>query len=455
MKRDAEIFLDAWISSSNRKPLIIRGARQVGKSTLVRNFAAGKGLHLVEINLEQSGKSNFWKTNQVNIIIREIELIANKHITPDSLLFIDEIQENPAAITALRYFYEEVPQIPVIAAGSLLEFTLNNTGYSMPVGRVQFYHLYPMTFKEVLMAGDESLLLESLAEASKEGEIPTTAHEKLQALWKEFMFVGGMPEAVSSNLQGGGLKGARDVHRSIVQTFRYDFGKYGKRNIERIETLFDYVPVHSGEKIKYSNISKNNQARDLKESLDCLIKARIAFPVYHSDCSGIPLKSGENKKVYKCYFMDTGLSSYMQGMKWRDFQLDPSNLINSGKLTEQFVAQHLFSRERGIEAPELHYWLREGRSGNAEVDFVINNGAEIIPIEVKSGKAGAIRSLHQFMYSKGSGKALRFDANPPSQQTVSADVRTKKGTDRITYTLDSFPVYMVEQVISDILDRQD
>ena len=153
--------------------------------------------------------------------------------------------------------------------------------------------------------------------------------------------------------------------------------------------------------------------------------------------------------------MDTGLSSYMQGMKWRDFQLDPSNRINSGKLTEQFVAQHLFSRERGIEAPELHYWLREGRSGNAEVDFVINNGAEIIPIEVKSGKAGAIRSLHQFMYSKGSGKALRFDANPPSQQTVSADVRTKKGTDRITYTLDSFPVYMVEQVISDILDRQD
>jgi hypothetical protein len=402
-------------------------------------------LDLVELNLEQHKLTRFWESNRADIILREIEILTNKRITGDALLFIDEIQEIPAAIESLRYLYEERPEIPVIAAGSLLEFTLGASAFTMPVGRVEFYHLFPMTFEEVLEAKGETLLIEYLNSFDGK-EFSHPAHEKLFSFWKEYLYVGGMPEAVRTFLESGSYKEVRNVHRSIVQTFRYDFGKYGKRNVGRIETVFEYVPLHPGEKIKYVNISQFGQARDLKDALDCLIKARIVYPVYQTNCGGIPLKSGMDVRIYKCFFMDIGLAVYMQGMEWRDFQAAPSELVNRGQLAEQFVAQHLVGKDEGLEEPELFYWLREGRSGNAEVDFIFNQGTAIVPVEVKAGKSGAIRSLHQFVHDKGAKRAVRFDANPPSIQRLRTQVRTRNGSEPVEYDLYSYPIYMAAQV---------
>jgi predicted AAA+ superfamily ATPase len=209
-----------------------------------------------------------------------------------------------------------------------------------------------------------------------------------------------MPEAVETFRVSKSLKSAREIPRSIIQTFRYDFGKYGKKNTGRIDKVFEYIPLHSGEKIKYVTISRQDQAREIRDALDCLIKARVVYPVFHSNCSGLPLNAGIKERVLKCYFMDVGLSAYVQGLEWNAISVSPERLLIVGKLAEQYVAQHLFGRMEDFEVPELFYWLQDGKAGNAEVDFVISSGNTIIPIEVKAGKSGAIRSLHQFMYEK-------------------------------------------------------
>jgi uncharacterized protein len=446
MKRKAEEFIEEWIHSYHRKPLIIRGARQVGKSTLVRNFAAQNDFDLVEINLEKT-KGDYWESNNITLIIREIEVITGRNISKKSLLFIDEIQAIPAAISALRYFYEEKPDLPVIAAGSLLEFTLGSTEYSMPVGRVQYYHLGPMTFMEVLEARNKPVLqqwLVKMQEKEAEEEIPESAFNTLWSYYKEFLFVGGMPEAAAAFLETNSFNTVSQIHRSILQTYRDDFGKYGKLNTSRIERIFDFIPLHVGEKVIYSNISNTDQARDIREALDCLIKARIVLPVYHSNCSGIPLKAGKNSRVYKCFFLDVGLTGHCAGITWNDLNSKESDILIKGSLGEQFVAQHLQFYQGSNDPPELYYWLREGKSRNAEVDFVIVKDSKIIPIEVKSGKTGTMRALHQFMARQSCSKGVRLDSNHPSVQYITTEIPYEKKRKTVSYRLESYPVYLIE-----------
>lgn len=446
MRRKAEDYIKEWIHSYHRKPLIIRGARQVGKSTLVRNFAARNNFDLVEINLEKT-KSDFWESNNTSLIMREIEVITEKNISPNSLLFIDEIQAIPAAISALRYFYEENPELPVIAAGSLLEFTLGSSEYSMPVGRVQYYHLGPMTFMEVLEARNKSVLEQWLIKmqgVEAKQEIPSSAFSTLLSYYIEFLFVGGMPEAVAAFLETNSFNTVSQIHRSIIQTFRDDFGKYGKLNTSRIEEVFNYIPLHVGEKVKYSNISNTDQARDIREALECLIKARIIIAAYHSSCSGIPLEAGKNSRVYKCFFLDVGLTGHCAGITWNDLNIKESDILIKGNLGEQFVAQHLQYYQGGYDPPELYYWLREGKSRNAEVDFVIVKDSKIVPIEVKSGKTGTMRSLHQFMARQSCSKAVRLDLNPPSVQNITTDIPYGEKRKTVSYRLESYPTYLIE-----------
>jgi hypothetical protein len=448
MKRLIETQLNHWLQKPRRKPLVIRGARQVGKSTLVRNFAQSQKLILAEINLERHEKLNgIFKTGDLNVIIPELELLARTSLRQaNTLLFLDEIQSAPEAIAALRYFYEEMPQLTVIAAGSLLEFILDQHNFSMPVGRVEYLHLGPMSFREFLMAGQEEMLLACLEEFQLSRSLPQTAHQQLLRKQREYLFIGGMPESILAYCESRSMLGAREIHRSIIQTYQDDFAKYSRSPaLGRVHKVFNTIPAIAGEKVKYANISREDRSGDIKQAIELLIRARVLLPAYHSHCSGIPIKSGMMEKHYKLFFLDVGLLNYLHGLDWQQITaLDERALLNEGILAEQFIAQHLAYRHEGLEPPELFYWIREGKSANAEVDFVTSTGKTVVPIEVKAGKSGSIKSLQQFVMEKKASLACRFDLNPPGIQDLSHQTRYKQQMITVNYRLLSLPLYLVE-----------
>lgn len=450
MKRLLESQLATWLSRKGRKPLIIRGARQVGKSTLVRQFAKNQALELTEINLEKHSHLNtIFKTKDLSRIIPEIEGLANKLVSSNTLLFLDEIQATPEAIPALRYFYEEKPDLPVIAAGSLLEFVLADHTFSMPVGRIEYMHLGPMSFTEFLMALEENFLVNLLSEKRVTSE---SAHRNLLQLQRQYLFVGGMPESVLRFSETRSPLSTSDVHHSIVQTYEDDFSKYARKDQDRelLSILMKQIPTLLGKKVVYSRVSSQHRSAVVKKAIDLMIKSRLLIPAYHSDCSGIPIRAGEDRNVYKLYFLDVGLMNHLCGLAWTQISnLDERQLIHEGIIAEQFVAQHLAYLPHpyllGGEVPALNYWLRQSRSQNAEVDFVMQMGALILPIEVKSGKSGSLKSLQQFMISKGLKLALRFDLNPPTVQEISHKNTSGHPGE---FTLHSWPLYEVEKIRS-------
>ncbi|MGK5084436.1 ATP-binding protein [Bdellovibrionota bacterium FG-1] len=446
MYRSSEDRLASWWKSAHRKPLVLRGARQVGKSTLVRQFAASMGLELLEINLEKRPLLQSFATLDPQQILRDIESTVGKSFTPQrSLLFLDEIQGNPQALEALRYFYEEAPKIPVIAAGSLLEFAIEEGQFSMPVGRIEYLHLGPMSFGEFLQATRGEQLWERLNEI-RTSSVSPEEHELLLRKWREYLFVGGMPEAVRAYSESGSMLEVRRVQQSILETYRDDFPKYAKKTeIGRLDRVFDYVPRALGQKIKYSNITADVQSKYLKNAIKLLIQARVVLPVFHSDCSGVPLAAGKSDEVYKLYFLDVGLANASMGLKWEDVNEGADALwLQKGAIVEQFVAQHLIQHARPF--PELFYWLRDGSAGNAEIDFVWSEGGRVMPLEVKAGKSGSLRSLHQFMHEKKLKQAIRFDSSSPVKQQIDVEMMTGKGRARARYNLESWPVYAVDQV---------
>ena len=444
--RSAEKYLETWHRKQGRKPLVIRGARQVGKSTLVRQFAKNHGLILNEINLERHlYLDNIFKSLDMDIITRELDALIDKNLfSPDSILFFDEIQATPHAIQALRYFYEDKPGLPVICAGSLLEFTLSDHNFSMPVGRIEYYHLGPVTFSEFLNVIDPKMV-PYCSEFNIHQSIPVTAHQKLVKRQREYLFVGGMPEAVSTYVEKSGLAEVTAIHRSIADTYQDDFSKYArKKDLMLLQKVFRQIPRIIGQKVKYSNISKEDKSREVKTVIDLLVKARICHQVFHSHCSGIPLMADINESIYKLLFMDVGMVAFLTGLDWTALQvLDEQTLVNEGKLAEQFVGQHLL---KPFELPRLTYWLREAKSANAEVDFVITYGNRVIPVEVKAGKSGSIKSLQQFALNKQASTCIRFDLNPPSIGKIEHSVQVKDGSVPVAYTLLSLPLYLVEEL---------
>ena len=451
MKRHAEIRLDEWFKNPRRKPMVIRGARQVGKSTLVRQFAKEKGLTLHEINLERHLKLiDVFAGHDTQRILNELEFICQKGPIDEkgSILFLDEIQSVPIAIQTLRYFYEDYPELPVIAAGSLLEFSLSKHSYSMPVGRIEYLFLGPVTYKETLSALDELDLLNLLAGYLLPDVFPTTAHDRLLDILRIYFLTGGMPEAVQVYADTRDLAKVFDVHASIIDTYRDDFAKYATQaDLLRLHRVFDYIPISVGDRVKYVRIDPHGQARDLRNALDLLTKAQVIMKAYHSDASGIPLRASIDQRKFKTYFMDCGLMNSMCGIQWiSPDDLKTKDFVNKGRVAEQFIAQHLAFSGKSNKSPSLTYWLREGRSSNAEVDFVIQMGQFIVPVEVKAGKSGSLKSLLQFAYQKRIPNAIRFDLNLPTFQKVRHSIRQASDTVEVLFDLLSLPLYMVEEM---------
>ncbi len=447
LNRLYERELTAWLQGRRRKPLVLRGARQVGKSTLVENFARAAGLRLVSINCEKNRQlDRVFQSLDLPRILQELESVAAQGaIDAQALLFLDEIQATPNALQALRYFYEERADLPVMAAGSLLEFALSKHSFSMPVGRVQYLHMGPMTFREFVEACEPDLLA-PLDRIGFDTPLPETAHQRLCALQRHFLYVGGMPEAVAAFKETGSFTEVAAVQREILDTYIDDFAKYAQEHeLALLQRVFASIPRMLGQKIKYVNLASGERAARVRSMIHLLAKAQVVLPVFHSHCSGVPLGADIDDTVFKLAFLDVGLANRLCGLAWRDIsEADDTRLVNEGGIAEQYVAQQLAWCGKG--KPDLTYWHREGRQGNAEVDFVLAFGPVIYPVEVKAGKSGTLKSLDQFVLHKGLHQAIRLDLNPPSRQTVSHAVRTRTGTDSVTYTLFSLPLYAVNEL---------
>ena len=450
MNRNQLIKLRKWLDKNNRKPIVIRGARQVGKSTLVRIFAETQNLALAEINLERYPDlvSAFSQKDPASLLNLLEALPGINSITDDSLLFLDEIQAIPEAIPALRYFYEEMRQLPLVAAGSLLEFALSDHQFSMPVGRVEYLHMGPMVFTEFLDALDESKLSSIVRTYEIADELHPVIHNRLKDLLRTYFFVGGMPEAVATYAKSKRLKDVSDVHNSIIETYREDFPKYiGSRNLPRIQHVFNFTARNVGKKVKYSQFSRGDKSATIRGDIELLCMARVISKVIHSHCSGLPLQADIEENIFKLLFLDVGLMNAIGGLGWNTISnIAEAELINEGTIAEQFIGQHLQDSLSSSPNRELTYWLREGRASNAEVDYVLALNGKIIPIEVKSGASGSLKSLHQFVGEKGAPVAVRFDSGLPSTQRVVTRIRNADKTIDLDYKLISLPLYLVERL---------
>ncbi len=405
MKRLILHYLTEWRDSSIRKPLILRGARQVGKTHVARQL--GKTFeNFIEANFERTKelKALFQEDLDPKIICEKLELIFNQKIIPHkTLLFFDEIQVCPEASIALRYFYEEMPELHVMAAGSLLDFAIEKVG--VPVGRVSFCYMHPMSFIEFMMATGNDLFAENILHHTSE-TMNEALHNKAIKLLGEYMLIGGMPEAVSHWINHRDIKQCSEIHHAIIDSYRQDFEKYAKINqLKYVELIFDRIPAMICEHFKFSQLTPDYQKRELAPCLDLLIKAGITQKVIYSACNGVPLGAEANPEKFKLIFLDIALTQSMLGLDLRNWILDPEQAlqhVNKGKIAEAFIGQELLAYSSFSTRPSLHYWQRMSVGSSAEVDYVIASGQNIIPIEVKGGKGGTLRSMHSFLQSRPS-----------------------------------------------------
>lgn len=410
MKRALEQELHQWKDDPHRYPLLLRGARQVGKTYLVEQF--GKSFESFEtINFEAQPEAIacFSSLDPVAIIQR-LELITKRAIEQGkTLLFLDEIQMCPEAIVALRYFKEKMPQLHVIGAGSLLEFALVSGKFSFPVGRVQFIYLYPLSFREFLIAMKEEESLLQLLPCTPDLPISDKLHHHLIQKIKEYFIMGGMPAVVNEfQYTRSFLKQSR-IQDLLLSTYRADFSKYATEAEQKyLRILFDGIPNQVGGHFKYSLIDPHIKSRELKIALEQLKMAGLIHFVLSTSASGIPLSAQIKAKKFKTLFLDVGLVQ-------RALEVQPELVFSSelihihrGALAEQFVGQELLAYTDCFREEKLYFWEREKVSASAEVDYVITVDQWIIPIEVKAGSQGRLKSLMEFMKEKKSPLGIRI-----------------------------------------------
>jgi predicted AAA+ superfamily ATPase len=411
MKRLLFIDLLNWCKSSVRTPLLLRGARQVGKTHVVRQL--GKTFdHFVEINFEKTPdlKKIFEHDLDPARIVRELSLATGKKIdSGKTLLFMDEIQEAPRALLALRYFYEELPQLHLIAAGSLVDFAIEQVG--VPVGRVSFLYMYPMSFIEFLVALGHQNLAQEIVNHTPDKEVNEAIHNKLLRLVGEYIAIGGMPSAVYQWVTAKDLKLSGNILQNIKNAYEQDFEKYARKNqIKYVNLLFQKIPSLISQHFKYSKLSTDFRKRELEPALYLLEKAGIVHTVNHTNGNGLPLGAEMNLEKFKLVFLDIGINQAILGLDLKDWFIDPTSaFINKGNISENFVGQELLAYSNATDKHKLYYWHREERGSQAEVDYLIVRNQKVIPVEVKSGSGTNLKSIRIFLDShKSSPYGIRF-----------------------------------------------
>lgn len=411
MKRDLLQHLLIWKDKPNRKPLIVRGARQIGKTYLIENLLKNEFESFVKIDFEQTKQAvHCFDVAIPEQIVRKIEILSGLPIKKGkTLLFLDEIQNCPQAIMSLRYFKEQMPELHIVAAGSLLEFALHNEHFSMPVGRVEYLFLKPLSFNEFLTATGNDLIKEFLSQITLSDPTNDILHKKSLELVREYMILGGMPAVIAEYNVSKSWLSSQQEQSIILNTYRDDFGKYAKdTQLKYLHTLFDKAPGLVGQHFQYSTVDPHADPRQLRTAIEKLNYAGLIYPVHAVAANGIPLLLTKNEKKFKLYFLDIGLIHRGMRLDLEHLLQEDLMLLNRGSLAEQFVAQELLAYSDCHEPRQLCYWAREKVGSSAEVDFVIQDGINIIPVEVKAGTTGRLRSLHLFIEEKKSPIALRI-----------------------------------------------
>ncbi len=414
-------------------PLLLRGARQVGKSYLIKKFGEENFENLVEVNFEEYPEyKKCFETLHPTQIIATLELVTGKSIEPGkTLLFLDEIQECPQAIVSLRYFKEKMPELHVIGAGSLLEFVLNSEQFRLPVGRVQSLYLRPLSFGEFLDATQNQKLRTYLQLVTPRDTIQDVVHDRLLTLLRDYFALGGMPAVIYEYLQSKSLLQSQDIQTSLLTTFRTDFGKYANKTPhEHLQTIFSKAPGLVGKWLKYSTLDPDTTAATLKVALKKLCDAGLIILVYATSGAGLPFITHANEKKCKFLFLDVGLVKRACNLSLDLLFAEDLVLINDGMMAEQFVGQELLAYFYKEEANGLFAWKREEKNSSAEVDFLTHVDSLIVPIEVKAGAIGSLKSLKLFLSERKLPIGLRISEHPLSfEQNVL-----------------SVPLYLIEQL---------
>lgn len=416
ISRNIDKELIAWKDDSMRKPLLLRGARQVGKSSAVRHFGR-EFKYFAEVNFERHKaiKTFFQGDIDVHMIAQKISnYIKVPMVAGETLLFFDEIQECPEAIMALRFFKEDYPELHVIAAGSLLEFTLEELP-TFGVGRIHSLFMYPMTFDEFLVANKEEGLISMRNESDGQHPIGTAFHEKLIEYFRIYLLVGGMPESVLAWIKTHDFNRCRNIQEDIVLTYEDDFGKYKKRvNPDLLRTTMRGICHQAGEKLSFCTISKDYRSSQIREAIRLLTLAGIVMPVVATSGNGIPLDAEANEKSMKILFLDPGLLLAVLQLEGNLSQLlieqimtgTPQELVNKGGMTEMVAGLEILRNKPCIQRQKMFYWEKTGNS-IAEIDYLEIHHLKITPIEIKSGTQGGMKSLWLFMREKHLTEAFR------------------------------------------------
>lgn len=412
MKRYIYQSLIEWKKDKVHKVLLLRGARQVGKTFIAREL--GKTFtYFVEVNFERNNDIQlFFEQNfdPERICSNLSAYYSIPIIEEQTLLFFDEIQACPKAIQALRFFYESKPNLHVIAAGSLLEFALADLS-SFGVGRIRSLFMYPMSFDEFLSAINEDMLVHLKRQASPDNPLNIAFHNKLTDYLKKFLLTGGMPEVVKTYItNSGNINAVQQVLADITISLYDDFVKYKKRSpVLRLREVLDSTIKQAGGKYIYAKAGVLSNIAQAKEALDLLEMAGLVHKVYHSSGQGLPLGAEANHKIFKVLFLDTGILQQNAGLKLSDLLLaQNTEMLNKGRLAELFAGLEMIKYETPMNRPQLYYWHREKRGSSAEVDYLFNHKGLIIPIEVKSGSSGKMQSLYQFLTEKNRPKGIRL-----------------------------------------------
>lgn len=435
MKRIIDHHLLTWKNAHYRKPLLLRGARQVGKTHSVRQL--GKTFEsFVEVNFESGNalvRQVFDQDFDPVRIIRDLALILDVRIeVGKTLLFFDEIQVVPKALIALRYFYEELSALHIVAAGSLLDFTTQEMG--LPVGRIASLYMYPLSFIEFLCACGHTLLARELLSHDINSPMNDAVHQKIFMHLAEYLAIGGMPEAVECWRAMRDPQLCFEVHHALIDTYRQDFGKYAQKfQVKYLEVVFNAIPRQMGTKFKYTGIDGDYRKRELAPCLDLLMTAGVAHQVLRSAGNGIPLGAEADPSDFKTLFLDVALSQAILGLDLKAWFLSSQQeFVNKGAVIEAFVGQELLAYAQPMQKHTLFYWRRHAQNSEAEVDYLIQDQGHIVPVEVKGGAGSTLKSMHMFLESHAqSPYGIRFSTQNYSKYN----------------NVHSYPLYAIAHVV--------
>ncbi len=443
MDRNINRYLALWAKQSEFKPLIVRGARQVGKTFSVIQFARETFQNLIYVNLDRTqDRALFREVRTATSLIKDLSVAFQSQITPGkTLVFIDEIQNSPSAMTQLRFLYEESPDLHVVAAGSLLEVKLGQKQFTIPVGRVQYCYLHPVTFDEFLNARNYRQSMTIVEEVTATQELSAVVHETLNRQFREYLLIGGMPEIVEHYCNHQNVIALEDLYESLITGFRDDIHKYtSPSRADALEFVLENAPKYVGTNIRYEKFAQGNyRSREISEAFRLLEKAQLVALVRPTSATSPPITL-RTRAMPKLMFLDVGLVNYVAKITSEFASTTDIHAFYRGQIAEQIVGQSLMALSLQSRTP-LAFWNRNKAGSSAEIDFVVPFQGHLIPIEVKSGASGRLRSLHQFIDRCNHSLAVRVHSGPLALEHH----KTLKGT---SFQLLSIPFYLIHRIES-------